>query len=171
MFFQTVLLESPQDAGVHLVVPSISFTIVSALTASIISRLKSPAPTLYASQIILTIGTTGLVVMAAVFPQHHVASWVYNLILILPAAGASMMAPSALLALLNLTDDDHHAVVNGGFIMVRSLGVLVATTLSTTTVQGSFRASFAMGDYDVPTQKAGPTFLKDALSSTLILIV
>ena len=159
MFFQTVLLESPEVAGVHIVVPSITFTIVSALTASLISRSKTPAPTLYASQIVLIIGATGLVVMAAVFPKIHVASWIYNLMLILPAAGSSMLAPSALLTLLNLTVPDTHAVVNGGFVMVRLLGIFMAITLSTTVVQGSIRASFALDDFDAPTQKVGPLLL------------
>lgn len=167
-FFQTVLLESSQDASFHLIVPSISFTVVSAFTAFLISRLKSPAPTFYASQILLVVGATGLVIMATVFPGRDVASWIYNAMLILPAAGASMMAPSALMTLLNLTNNDDHAVVNGGFIMVRSLGVFMATTLSTATVQGSFRASFRQNDS--LTRNVSLKILKEALQQCLHLV-
>lgn len=167
-FFQTVLLESSEDASTHLVVPSISFTVVSAFTAFLISKLKSPAPTFYASQILLVVGATGLVVMATVFPRRDIASWMYNAMLILPAAGASMMAPSALMTLLSLTGDDDHAVVNGGFIMIRSLGVFMATTLSTATVQGSFRASFRKNDS--LTRNVSLTILNEALQQCLHLV-
>lgn len=167
-FFQTVLLESSQDASLHLIVPSISFTAVSAFTAFLISKLTSPAPTFYASQLLLVVGATGLVIMATVFPRRDVASWMYNALLILPAAGASMMAPSALMTLLSMTDDDDHAVVNGGFIMVRSLGVFVATTLSTAMVQGSFRASFSMNDS--LTRNVSLTILEEACPQGLYLV-
>jgi hypothetical protein len=148
MFFQTVLFESAQDAGLHLVVPSLSFTVVSAITASLIARWKSPAPTLSASQACLALGTIGLLVMATVFPLLPMSRWSYNFMLILPAVGASMMAPSALLTLLNFADSETHAVYNGAFIMARSLGVFIATSLSATTIQNVFLLSFDLRNYD-----------------------
>lgn len=143
MFFQAVKLDDTDKAGARLVVPSVSFTAVSALSASIIARVKSPKPTLLASQGLLLVGTTGLFVMAAVFPYHSVHDAVYSLMLVAPMLGVGMMAPSTVLALLDLTDPETHAVINGGLIMARSLGVFVATAMSTTIIQNVFQASIS----------------------------
>ena len=149
LFFQTVKLEDFETAGARLVVPSVSFTAVSALSAFLIARFKSPRPTLLASQALLVAGVVGLFVMAAVFPAHDVHDAVYSLMLVAPMLGVGMMAPSTVLALLDLTEPDTHAVINGGLIMARSLGVFVATAMSTTTIQNAFEASvsqFATGE-------------------------
>lgn len=64
-----------------------------------------------------------------------------------------MMAPSALLTLLNLSTHRYHAVVTATFVMARSLGVFMATALSATTIQNSCRSSFDSPRYDSTTQK------------------
>lgn len=140
-FFQAVRLESAGQASTHLAVPSIAFTAVSAVSGTTIARLGTPKPTLRASQMLLLCGALGLVVMATVLPAVGAPTALYNLCLALPALGVGMMAPSALLTLLSLADHSSHAVVNGGFIMMRSLGVFAATSLSSATIQNAFRAS------------------------------
>lgn len=139
-FFQAVRLESAGQASTHLAVPSIAFTAVSAVSGTTIARLGTPKPTLRVSQLLLLAGTCGLVVMATVLPAVGAPPALYNLCLALPALGVGMMAPSALLTLLSLTDHETHAVANGGFIMMRSLGVFAATSLSSATIQNTFRA-------------------------------
>lgn len=134
-------------------IPSLSFTAMSALTALVISRRKRTEIPLYLGQLCLVLGAGGLVAMAAVFPRNNVPSWVYNMVLVLPAAGASMMAPSALLTLLNMSSGYSHAVVNATFIMARSLGVFMATALSATTVQNRCQLSFKSPWYDPTTRR------------------
>lgn len=65
----------------------------------------------------------------------------YDLVLIIPIMGVGMLAPSTVLTLLNMVSSHDHAVANGGLIMMRSLGVFMGTTLSTTVVQNVLRAS------------------------------
>ncbi|KAL4974642.1 hypothetical protein BDW66DRAFT_152675 [Aspergillus desertorum] len=144
LFFQSVLLESLQQASLHLIIPSISFTIISAITASLIAKQNTPAYTLRASKILLTIGTLGLFVAAALTSaRSRMQGAVYNLILVFPTLGVGMMAPSVVLTLLNSCTREDHAVSNGCFIMMRSLGVFTAAALGTTTLQNSFESSIS----------------------------
>ncbi|KAL4811853.1 hypothetical protein BDW67DRAFT_179237 [Aspergillus spinulosporus] len=144
LFFQSVFLESPQQASMHLIIPSISFTIISAITASLIAKQNTPAYTLRASKILLTIGTLGLFVAAALTSaRSRMQGAVYNLILVFPTLGVGMMAPSVVLTLLNSCTREDHAVSNGCFIMMRSLGVFTAAALGTTTLQNSFEGSIS----------------------------
>ncbi len=148
MFFQTVLLESPSVAGLHLVVPSISFTIVATITATVIARLNSTKPTLCLSQGLLAVGSAGLVIMVSTFPSLRMRSFFYNVVLTFPAAGASMMAPSTFLTLLNGVEKEEYAATTAGFTTARSLGVLVATTLGTTTLQNTLNFYFSDPKFD-----------------------
>jgi hypothetical protein len=43
---QAVLLDTPEEAGVRLMAPSISFTATSALASYLIARVSTPLPTL-----------------------------------------------------------------------------------------------------------------------------
>lgn len=144
LFFQSVLLESPQQASLHLIIPSVSFTIISVITASAIARLKTPVYTLRGSQVLLGIGVVGLFVAIVLTSDHNrMPDYVYNLVLIFPTLGVGMMAPSTVLTLLNSSSKEDHAVANGCFIMMRSLGVFVAVALGTTTLQNAFELSLA----------------------------
>jgi hypothetical protein len=138
LFFQAVRLDTIEQAGARLVIPSVSFTVVSALSASFIAWASSPRPTLIAGQLLLCAGTAALLTMAAIFPDHDVPDAVYNLVLVPVSLGVGMIAPSTLLALLSLTNSENHAVMNGGLVMARSLGVFMATAISTTTIQNAF---------------------------------
>lgn len=148
-FFQSVLLEDAEQASARLVVPSLAFTVFSALSALYIARSKTPFPTLYCSQIILLLGTCCLMLMAAAALSGAYTE-AYSLILAVPVAGASMLAPSALLALLNCTNDETHAAATSSFIMARSLGVLAATAAGTTILQNSLR--FAITSLDMSSE-------------------
>lgn len=132
MFFQTVLLDSPEQASARLTLPSLSFTIVSALSAYMIARLGSPAPTLQASQPFLVLGTGGLVLMAGTAWSYQLDKVVYTLLLGPPVIGASMLAPSVLMVLLHQTAPEDHASVNSNFILARSLGFFGATAIGST---------------------------------------
>ncbi|KAK9444851.1 major facilitator superfamily transporter [Metarhizium brunneum] len=138
-FFQAVLLETPGQASTHLVAPSIAFTIVSAISGATIARLETPKPTLRISQVMLLCGAAGLMVMATILPRTETPGALYNLCLAMPILGVGMMAPSALLLLLGMSDRNNHATLNGGFIMMRSLGGFTATSISTTIVQNVFQ--------------------------------
>jgi dipeptide/tripeptide permease len=151
LYFQAVLQESAGNASAHLLAPSIAFTVVSGLTGSIIARWKTAAPTLYLSQFFLFLGSVCLIFMTLTFPQNHAPSWGYSLIIIWPSVGASMMAPSALLSLLKLSDDSSHAIANSSFIMARSLGTFIATALSGAIIQNYFRSSFNMQEFSEET--------------------
>lgn len=138
-FFQAVLLETPAQASTHLVAPSIAFTVVSAISGATIARLETPKPTLRISQVMLLCGAVGLMVMATILPRTETPGALYNLCLAMPILGVGMMAPSALLLLLGMSDRNNHATLNGGFIMMRSLGGFTATSISTTIVQNVFQ--------------------------------
>lgn len=169
MFFQSVLLESAEKAGLRLIIPSVSFTAISAITATIIARTKTPAYTLRGGQFLIVIGTLGLLSMAVLSSSSsrtRIPDFVYNLVLIFPTLGVGMMAPSTVLALLNLSTKENHAIVNGGFIMTRSLGVFVAIALGTTTLQNVFEASIFQYGYDEATRKVG-SFKKKKNSSNM----
>lgn len=132
MFFQTVLLDTPEQASARLTLPSLSFTIVSALSAYMIARLGSPTPTLQASQPFLVLGTGGLVLMAGTAWSYQLDKVVYTLLLGPPVIGASMLAPSVLMVLLHQTAPENHASVNSNFILARSLGFFGATAIGST---------------------------------------
>ena len=151
VFFQTVRLESMQAAGTRLVIPSIVFSISSVLSGSLIARWKSPAYTLRFSQGLLLVGTSGLVVASGIFSQYKVPSFIYNVVLILPAIAVGVMAPSTVLTLLNTVDYEEHAVANASLNMVRALGIFIATALSTATLQNVLNACFAARNYDAAT--------------------
>lgn len=155
-FFQAVRLESAGDASAHVAIPSIAFTAISALAGTTIARLGTPKHTLLLSQVLLLIGTLGLVVMAAVLPATKVSNSLYGLCLITPSLGVGMMAPSALLTLLSLCAQRDHAVMNGGFIMMRSLGVFIATSLSTAILQNVSRGVLETMSMDDETAKVCP---------------
>ncbi|KXH34238.1 multidrug resistance protein fnx1 [Colletotrichum salicis] len=134
-FFQAVRLESAGEASAHVVIPSIAFTAMSAVAGTTIAKLRTPRPTLRVSQVLLLVGALGLVAMATALPATKASNSLYSLCLIMPSLGVGMMAPSALLTLLSLGGQHDHAAMNGGFIMMRSLGVFIATSLSTTIIQ------------------------------------
>lgn len=148
LFFQLVKLDSVRDAGLRLVVPSITFTISSALTGSIVARLGSPRLTMAISQAILCIGGLGLVLMAAIFQRYGIPNAVYYVTLALPTVGVAMLAPSTVLALLNITPTKDQAVANSGLIMFRSLGTFVSTALSTAMLQNLFLSFLARDKLD-----------------------
>jgi len=151
-----VLLDTPELASSHLVISSISFTLSSALTGTLIARFKTPRPTLRASQYLLAAGTFGLLLMATIFPTLKLNSpWIYNMTLILPAAGTGMMAPSVILALLKVADSEDHAIAVSSLIMMRNLGVFVATALSSTTIQNTIQLSYAAYHYNPATKIVG----------------
>jgi hypothetical protein len=142
-FYQAVGLETAAEAGTHLVVPSLSFTLSSALAGFLIGRLKTPAPTLHASQVLLVLGTITLAYCAILFPSFS-GAWkiLFSLGLALPAFGSGMMAPSVVLTLLQLSKEEDQAVASGALILMRSLGVSISTALSTTIVQNVFQFAF-----------------------------
>ncbi|QQK46894.1 Major facilitator superfamily domain, general substrate transporter [Penicillium digitatum] len=149
LFFQSVLLESSQEASVHLIIPSVSFTVTSVITASLITRLKTPAYTLRGSQVLLGMGVLGLCLAIAQTSDHtRLPDYIYNLALSFPTSGVGMMAPSTVLTLLNSSTKEDHAVANGCFIMMRSLGVFVAVALGTTTLQNAFELSLSHQKFD-----------------------
>src|SRR5262245_26486234 len=127
LFLQSVRLDSPEKAGATLVIPSVAFTISSALSAFITARIGSPQPLLVASQILLLLGVIGLVLMSTISPDIGAPDALYSAMLVLPAVGVGTMAPGTILALLNFTRPEDHAAANGGFAMTRSLGVFIAT--------------------------------------------
>ncbi|KAM3447242.1 hypothetical protein MY3296_008928 [Beauveria thailandica] len=137
-FFQSVLVESPSLASTRLVIPSIAFTLVSAISGAAIARLGTPKPTLWLSQILLCGGAACLAPMPSLLPTLHAPGILYSFCLALPILGVGMMAPSALLFLLGMSNSDNHATMNSGFIMMRSLGGITATSISTTIVQNVF---------------------------------
>ena len=134
-----------------MVIPSIVFSISSVLSGSLIARWKSPAYTLRFSQGLLLVGTSGLVVASGIFSQYKVPSFIYNVVLILPAIAVGVMAPSTVLTLLNTVDYEEHAVANASLNMVRALGIFIATALSTATLQNVLNACFAARNYDAAT--------------------
>lgn len=148
LFFQLVKLDSVRDAGLRLVVPSIAFTASSAMTGSIVARLGSPRLTMAVSQAILFIGGLGLVLMAAVFQRYGVPDAVYYIMLALPAVGVAMLAPSTVLAILNITPIKDQAVANSGLIMFRSLGTFISTALSTAILQNLFLSFLGKDNLD-----------------------
>ncbi|KAL6230162.1 hypothetical protein BDW75DRAFT_234627 [Aspergillus navahoensis] len=96
------------------------------------------------SQILLTSGTLGLFLAAALTSaRSRMNEVVYNLVLVFPTLGVGMMAPSVVLTLLNSCTREDHAVSNGCFIMMRSLGAFTAVALGTTTLQNSFESSIS----------------------------
>lgn len=139
VFCQTVLLDSPEQASARLLLPSLCFTLVSALTSYLISRTDSPAFTLYSSQPFLVLGTAGLVYMVGTVSKKAVGNVGYTLLLGPPVIGASMLAPSALMTLLNLSRPEDHANVNSSFILARTIGLFGATALGSTVLQNSFK--------------------------------
>ncbi|KAL6808556.1 major facilitator superfamily domain-containing protein [Trichoderma camerunense] len=138
-FFQSVLVESATLASTHLVVPSIAFTLISAISGTAIARLETPKPTLQLSQFLLLGGAACLLLMPTLLPSLQTPGVVYSLCLAMPILGVGMMAPSALLLLLGMSNRENHATMNGGFIMMRSLGGFTATSVSTTVVQNIFQ--------------------------------
>lgn len=146
-FFQTVRLQTAEQASAHLVIPSVAFTVASAATGTLIARLGTPWPTLQASRNLLLLGSVGSVVMVALLPRLGAPGITYDFLLTLSTFGVGMMAPSTLLTLLNLCDTKEHATVNGAFIMMRSLGVLAATSLSTTVIQNTFQGYMELHTY------------------------
>ncbi|OPB40701.1 putative L-asparaginase [Trichoderma guizhouense] len=153
LFFQTVHLDSGQDAGFRLLVPSISFTVASCATGFIIARRGSPELTLQLGQGFLFVGTLGLVLMAAMFRTLSMPGWLYNIMLIFPIVGVGILASSTVLALLNVTPSRDQAVANGGLIMLRSLGIFISTAFSTTVLQNIFLASINLDQYDEQQKK------------------
>jgi hypothetical protein len=141
VFSQAVLLDTPEEAGVRLLVPSISFTATSALSSYLIARLGTPLPTLYASQVFLVFGTTGMLLMMLMSIKTPLPSVIITTLLTPPVIGASMMAPSALMTLLNMVNEEKCAIVNSNFILARSLGYFVATTLGATVLQNTYSRS------------------------------
>ncbi|RAH44418.1 uncharacterized protein BO95DRAFT_433012 [Aspergillus brunneoviolaceus CBS 621.78] len=97
-----------------------------------------------ASQALLALGTLALFVVVACTSAHtRLPESIYNLALLLPTLGMGMMAPSAVLTLLSSSTKDDHAVANGCFIMMRSLGVFMAVAAGTTTLQNVFEGTVA----------------------------
>jgi hypothetical protein len=165
LFFQSVLLESAQQASLHLIIPSASFTIISVITASVIARLKTPLYTLRGSQVLLGIGVLGLFLAIAQTTDHtRMPGYIYNLALIFPTLGVGMMAPSTVLTLLNSSTKEDHAVANGCFIMMRSLGVFVAVALGTTTLQNAFEFSLAHQKVDDKSREVCTTCIMPNIS-------
>lgn len=138
-FFQSVLVESPGAASSHLVFPSIAFTLISAISGTAIARLETPKPTLWLSQFLLLVGSACLLLLPTFLPGIKAPGIVYSLCLAMSILGVGMMAPSALLLLLGMSSRQNHATLNGGFIMMRSLGGFTATSISTTIVQNVFQ--------------------------------
>ncbi|KAH6616862.1 hypothetical protein C7974DRAFT_442713 [Boeremia exigua] len=138
VFSQAVLLDTPEEAGIRLMVPSVSFTATSALSSYLIAHIGSPLPTLYLSQVFLIFGTASLLSVMLISLKSALPSIVITLLLTLPVIGASMMAPSALMTLLNTVDEEKCAVVNSNFILARSLGYFAATTLGATVLQNTY---------------------------------
>ena len=65
-----------------------------------------------------------------------------------------MMAPSALMTLLNTVEEEKYAVANSNFILARSLGSFTATTLGATVLQNLYSRSIehlnlSQGDLEV----------------------
>lgn len=94
--------------------------------------------TLYGSQPFLLVGTAGLVLMACTVRVYPLSSVIYTILLGFPVIGASMLAPSALLTLLRLSNTKDHATINSNFILARTLGFFGATALGSTVLQNSF---------------------------------
>lgn len=146
-FLQTVRLQTAEQASAHLVIPSVAFTVASAATGTLIARLGSPWPTLQASRNLLFLGSVGSVAMVALLPKLGAPDITYDFLLTLSTFGVGMMAPSTLLTLLNLCNTEEHATINGAFIMMRSLGILAATSLSTTIIQNTFQGYVNLHNY------------------------
>ncbi|KAK2036574.1 MFS general substrate transporter, partial [Colletotrichum somersetense] len=156
LFFQTVHLDTVQDAGFRLLIPSVSFTISSCFTGFLIARRKSPALTLRLGQSIVLCGAYGLVVMAAVSRRANVPDWMYDCMIALPILGVGMLASSTVMSLLNATPAADQAVANGTLIMMRSLGVFSATAFSTTILQNVFLESLGEASLDNKTIQVSP---------------
>lgn len=78
--------------------------------------------------------------MACTSAHTRLPESIYNLALLLPTLG---VGPSAVLTLLSSSTKEDHAVANGCFIMMRSLGVFVAVAAGTTTLQNVFEGAVA----------------------------
>ncbi|KAL2070720.1 hypothetical protein VTL71DRAFT_13746 [Oculimacula yallundae] len=151
--YTTARLNTPEMASTRLIIPSITFTVSSALTGSLIAHYKTPLPALRLGQLLLVTGTLALVLMAALLSLSNISSpWPYNIVLAIPTTGVGMMAPSVVLTLLNMVDSTEHAVANRSLIMMRSLGVFVATALGSSTLQNIFRGHFTSYHYGEKTR-------------------
>ncbi|KAK1633996.1 hypothetical protein BDP81DRAFT_451935 [Colletotrichum phormii] len=154
LMFSMINYCSAGEASAHVVIPSIAFTAMSAVAGTTIARLRTSRPTLRVSQVLLLVGALGLVAMATALPANKASNSLYSLCLIMPSLGVGMMAPSALLTLLSLGEQRDHAAMNGGFIMVRSLGVFIATSLSTTVIQNVSQGVLKTMSLDEQTAKS-----------------
>ncbi|CZT23860.1 uncharacterized protein RCC_09575 [Ramularia collo-cygni] len=170
VFFQTVLLDTPERASARLVFPSLCFTFVSALTSYIISRTGSPAFTLYGSQPFLLLGSAGLVVMAATALTYPLNNIAYTLSLGIPVIGASMLAPSALLTLLHLCDPEDHASANSSYILARTLGIFGATALGSTVLQNTFEYAIHKRELSTETLQDLQTIVRELFAVALLAV-
>ncbi|KAH9897312.1 major facilitator superfamily domain-containing protein [Xylariomycetidae sp. FL2044] len=132
LFFQAVLLRTPTESGLYLVIPTVTASIMGALTGlahSYFGRLKWPVLTGTLCYLAAT------VVLSCMRPGWPL--WAYLLCLVPGAMGQGLQYAGTTLAILGVVDQRDQAVTSSTLALWRSLGNVLGIAFSSLVLQNA----------------------------------
>lgn len=154
-----MLLSTPTDSGLRLVVPSIAASAFGALTGMAITwtgRLKWP----------IVLGTVSYAVgcIALGLLRRDLPEVVYLLALVPMAAGQGFQFPGTFMAILGVSKQSEQAVITSTLILWRSLGLVLGVAVSSLLIQNGL--IYYLDQYvDVPNKVEVITLVRKSVAA------
>ncbi|EXJ92392.1 hypothetical protein A1O3_00942 [Capronia epimyces CBS 606.96] len=145
LFFQVVLRDSPSEAGIRLVIPSLATPVGGLASGIIMSRWGRLSELVRVGCLMMMVGN-GLVASL----KYHDESWKY-LVYLMPANfGQGMSYPAILFTFLAAFDHSHQAVSTSMVYLFRSMGTVWGVAASSTLLQNILAQQLPSALADIP---------------------
>ncbi|TVY91668.1 putative transporter [Lachnellula willkommii] len=149
LFFQVVLQDSPTQAGLRLVVPSLATPVGGVIAGIVMSRIGKLSWLVRAGCFLMMLGN-GLV---ASLQYTESARWKYLLYLIPANLGQGMAYPGILFTFLAAFDHSQQAVSTSMVYLFRSLGTVWGVAASSAIIQNVLSSQLPLALSGVPNKE------------------
>ncbi|KAH8660743.1 putative MFS drug transporter [Tricladium varicosporioides] len=130
LFFQVVLLDTPSEAGLRLVIPSLATPVGGVIAGLIMSRFGRLSELVRAGCFFMILGNALIASL-----RYRDSNWKYLVYLFPANLGQGIAYPSILFTFLAAFDHSHHAVSASMVYLFRSMGTVWGVAASSTVVQ------------------------------------
>ncbi|KUJ21265.1 MFS general substrate transporter [Mollisia scopiformis] len=145
LFFQAVLLESPANVGVRLILPSIMFPIGGFVSGWIMSRWNLLAHLVRTGTVIVAAGCA----LAMIF-NEKTSYWEYFACLLPVNFGQGLVYPSSLFLMLAGFTQKDQAIATSTVYLFRNVGSVMGVAIGSAIVQNALLKKLSASLADVP---------------------
>jgi MFS family permease len=130
LYFQAVLKDSPSQAGLRFMIPSMSTPVGGVITGLLMSRVKNLAKVYSVGAALIALGAW-LVIVTSDLSEF----WWYNVLLVPANIGQGLAFPASLFTFIRVFTPENHAVATSIAALYRSLGQICGVAVGSAIVQ------------------------------------